>query len=390
MPSHSLKVGIDACNIRRGGGLTHLIQLLQAAEPMAAGIGEVVVWSRGEVLARLPERPWLLKRHEPALDGSLARRLAWQRLSLPATLRRERCDVLFAPAGLLPARAGMPTVTMSRNMLPFEPAEAARFGLFSPLWFKMRMLRIGQVRSMRRADGLIFLTDYARTHVLRALGRGVRDVRTIPHGLAERFFLPPRPAFPPASLSEARPFRLLYVSTVDMYKHQWTVVRAAGALRRAGVPVQLDLIGSPVPDALARLEKAMAEVDPAGEFVRYHGSVPFEQLHRHYQEADAFVFASSCENLPNILLEAMAAGLPIASSNMGPMPEVLGEAGVYFDPLNSASIAQALRTMIDDPGLRERLASQAYARAQLYSWRRCADDTLAFIADIAGRHERRP
>jgi glycosyltransferase involved in cell wall biosynthesis len=279
---------------------------------------------------------------------------------------------------------------MSRNMLPFEPAEVARLGTFSRRWFKMQLLRPAQAWSMRRADGLIFLTDYARRHITEAIGRGPKEVRTIPHGLAERFFLSPRPAVPHEALSENRPFKLLYVSVVDMYKHQWEVVRAVGELKQAGLPVRLDLVGSSLPNARLKLQGAIAAVDPAGTFITYHDSVPFEELHKRYQEADAFVYASSCENLPNILLEAMAAGLPIASSNMGPMPEVLGDAGVFFDPLDSHSIARAIQLLITDPALRDRLAGEAFERARSYSWSRCARDTFAFIKDIARQDARSP
>ena len=66
--------------------------------------------------------------------------------------------------------------------------------------------------------------------------------------------------------------------------------------------------------------------------------IPYHELHSEYKDADLGVFASSCENLPIILIEKMASGLPIACSNKGPMPEVLGSAGVYFDPENSYEI----------------------------------------------------
>jgi glycosyltransferase involved in cell wall biosynthesis len=315
--------------------------------------------------------------------------MAWQQFGLPAALRRERCGVLFAPGGLLPLRPGVPAITMSRNMLPFEPAEVARLGRYSRRWVKMQLLKPAQVSSMRRADGLIFLTGYARRHISKLLGRRDQEVRVIPHGLAERFFSPPRPAVPREALGGSRPFRLLYVSVVDMYKHQWHLVEAVGELRREGLPVRLDLIGSSLANAKVKLDQAMAAVDPDGDFITYHDSVPFEELHKRYAETDAFVYASSCENLPNILLEAMAAGLPIASSNMGPMPEILGEAGVYFDPLDVGSVANAIRLLIGDHALRDRLAGDALARARSYSWTRCAEDTFAFIGEIARRDAHR-
>ena len=111
--------------------------------------------------------------------------------------------------------------------------------------------------------------------------------------------------------------------------------------------------------------------------------MPFADLHTLYGEADGFVFASSCENLPNILIEAMAEGLPIACSNRGPMPEVLGDGGVYFDPTDVESIAECLLGLGKDPILRTRLAEAAWQNAQPYSWKRCADDTFDFIAQVA-------
>jgi glycosyltransferase involved in cell wall biosynthesis len=94
------------------------------------------------------------------------------------------------------------------------------------------------------------------------------------------------------------------------------------------------------------------------------------------------VFASSCENLPNILLEAMASGLPIACSNRLPMPEVLGPAGVYFDPLRPRQIEDALRQLFHDAQLRRHLAVAAFERAGQFSWSDCARDTFRFLADV--------
>jgi glycosyltransferase involved in cell wall biosynthesis len=126
-------------------------------------------------------------------------------------------------------------------------------------------------------------------------------------------------------------------------------------------------------------------LDPRREWIQYSGEIPFKRLHEIYQEAELFVFGSSCENMPNILLEAMAAGLPIASSNRGPMPEMLGEAGLYFDPEDPASIASSIWDLIESPELRTKLAKAAFERAKGYSWRRCADETFELLAQVANR-----
>jgi glycosyltransferase involved in cell wall biosynthesis len=127
----------------------------------------------------------------------------------------------------------------------------------------------------------------------------------------------------------------------------------------------------------------MRRLDPQRRFLRYLGPIPFEKLHELRERAEVFIFASSCENMPNILLEAMASAFPIACARRGPMPDILGEAGVYFDPERVEDIQRAIRELAADAELRARCAEEAHRRAAAYSWERCARDTFAFIARIA-------
>jgi len=287
---------------------------------------------------------------------------------------------LFVPGG----RGGggfRPFVTMSRNMLPFEGREWRRYGC-SWMAAKMFLLRFGQSRSLRNADGRIFLTEYARSVVARQAGlEGSQPV--IPHGVHPRFFRAPREQKPISQFSLGRPFTLLYVSKVEPYKHQWRVVEAIGMLKKR-LPIALCLVGDGVcRTSTRRLRETLRRVDPHGEFIQWLGDVPHERLPDCYHNADGFVFASSCENLPNILLEAMAAGLPIACSDRGPMPEVLGPAGVYFNPERAVEIAAAIQLLAEDRALRQSFAGAAHARARQYSWERCADETFAHLAAVA-------
>jgi glycosyltransferase involved in cell wall biosynthesis len=378
-----IHLGIDATNIRLGGGITHLSQLLQAGDPSAAGISRVTVWTSQSTASALPERPWLIKLSSTWMDASLPRRFLGQQFQLPNALKTAGCDVLFSPGGTLPAWSHVPTVTMAQNMLPFEPLEAMRFGRWSLMRLKMWLLQRSQSRSFRRANGLIFLTQYAHAAVSNALGGLLCPTALIPHGIEQRFLRQPRPQRSIAECTAADPFRVLYVSILMPYKHQIEVARAACLLRARGVPIEMRFIGAPWGVYGNQFRALLSELDPTDEFLLWSGPEPFDALHVFYQRADAFVFGSSCENLPNILIEAMAAGLPIACADCGPMPEVLGEAGVYFDPEVPASIADSLYRLAIDPNLRSRLAGAAWMQAKSYSWTRCAHDTFAFIAQVA-------
>jgi glycosyltransferase involved in cell wall biosynthesis len=371
-------LGIDASNLSSGGGVTHLVGLLGAATPERQGFRCVRVWTSSATAAQLAPKPWLEVRTPAALGRSLPWRLAWQRAALPKLALA--CDALLVPGGTAPYSHPC-LLAMSQNMLPFEAEERRRYGV-SRTGIRLALLRHTQGRTFRRARAVIFLTDYNE----RAVRRSVPDIgigRVIAHGIDERFRMAPRPARDLRECTPERPLRLLYVSIVDVYKHQWHVATAVCALRRAGLPVRLRLVGPAYGPALARLRRTLVAVDPRGEAVEYVGPVSYAALPEEYRQAEIAVFASSCETQPNILLEGMAASLPTACAERGPMPEILGGAGVYFDPESPESIARAIERLARDAGLRSTLATQASERTTGVTWAACADRTFGFAAELA-------
>ncbi|MDQ3172593.1 MAG: glycosyltransferase family 4 protein [Acidobacteriota bacterium] len=379
MNSDSLRVGVDASNIRAGGGVTHLAELLKAAEIRSEGIAKVTVWGGKDTLNCLPRHSWLHLQHERELDGPLLRRLAWQRTKL-TVLAKESCDVLFVPGGSYTG-SFRPFITMAQNQLLFESHERQRYR-FSRVNLRLKILKKTQHSTFRRAAGVIFLTNTTRQIVERRLGPSGKHV-VIPHGINPSFCRAPRNQQFASSYSATRPFRFLYVSIVDLYKHQWHVVEAVAELRARGIAVELELVGPSYPPALRRLRKAIGKFDPQGQFIHYRGPAANGDLVKQYQEADAFIFASSCESFSLVLVDAMAAGLPIACSNRSVLPEVLAGAGIYFDPEQPHEIARALESLIGDSSLREHYSRLSYERSQLYSWDRCAQQTFSFITAVA-------
>ena len=376
----SYTIGIDASNLRAGGGVTHLMELLRATHPAKHGIDRIVVWGGKPTLKALEAQPWLSKCNPSALDKGLLQRTIWQRYSLSQAARDEGCDVLFVPGGSYAGNFHN-VVTMSQNLLPFEMDELRRYG-WTSFTLKLLILRFVQSRAFRKTDGVIFLTEYARDVVLGVTGKLRNQTCIVPHGLNPRFIKVPKLQRVIAEYNDAHPYRVLYVSIIDHYKHQWHVVEAVSTLRKQGFPIVLDLVGPAYPPALKRLNQTIDRLDFERRWVHYHGAIPFNELHLRYADADLGLFASSCENMPNILLETMASGLPIACSRRGPMPEVLGQAGVFFNPEQPDDIARALRELIESPQTRTELARASYEKVQEYSWLRCADETFRFLKRV--------
>jgi glycosyltransferase involved in cell wall biosynthesis len=384
--NRGIRMAIDAANIRTGGGVTHLVEILRAVDPIAHGFEKICIWAPDSTLAQIEDRDWLEKRRLAHREGNLLGRVIWQRWTLPQVLKEWEANLLWVPGGSI-VPSFRPVVTMSRNMLPFEWRELRRFGM-SWIALKFLILRWNQGHSFRRADGTIFLTRYAYDAVTQVTGPLGGRTAIVPHGINARFQLPPRRQRTRSEFTTSDPVRVVYVSTIDEFKHQWSVVEAIGRLHREGIPIRLDLYGSARASTLPRLTAALKRVDRQGEFIRYWGAVDYKEIHKCYAAADLCVFASSCENLPNILIESMAAGLPIACSSRGPMPEVLRDAGIYFNPEKPTSIAQAVRYLVTTPRLRAEKASSASAIAANFSWSRCARETFEFLGTVASDRSR--
>lgn len=370
-----LKIGIDASRNRSGGAVAHLVGILTEGDPVSIGISEVHVWAYRALLDAIPDRTWLVKHNPPALGRSMLKQLWWQRFSFPGEVKLAGCQiVLNTDAGTI-SNVG-PAVTMSRDMLSYEPGVIELFG-FGRARLRLILLRYMQNRSLRAADGAIFLTRYAAKVIQQSCGV-LPSIAYIPHGVGEAFKQSRQlHAWPKAS---ERAIRCVYVSNAEMYKYQWVVVKAIALLRRRGHNLTLRLVGGGKGPAQKLLQDAIAAVDVDGKFVEQLAYLPQSELPDHLAQADLFVFASGCENMPNTLVEAMAVGLPIACSNRGPMPEVLADGGVYFDPEDADSIAGAIEKLIHSPELRQAVAQRAQTLSQQYNWKRCADETFAFLA----------
>ena len=375
-----MKLGINAFNIRVGGGLYHLVELLSSVNPLDYGFSTVVLWANQATLSKVPDKIWLQKVEVRALNKGWLSKLYWSFFIFPKEARH--CDLLFVPGGSYLGRF-KPFVNMFQNVVPFEPKERSRYLLKSPgLYVKYALLRMIQGLTCKRAQGAVFPSGYAKKLIYNSVKQmDTQRCTIISHGINPIF----RDAFVRDHSSKLDGvIRLLYVSTIDLYKHQWHLIKAAQMLRQKGFRVVLDLVGSVGnASALSRLQSAMKQADPSQAFIYYRGSVDYLALPALYHQADIFVFASSCESISSIVLEAMASRLPIACSNRSVMPEVLRDAGVYFDPEDIGSIVEAISCLIEDGGLRQSCADKAAQYASGYSWELCANQTFSFLKQIA-------
>lgn len=380
-----MTLGIDATNLRQGGGLQNILAILQRFDSVRDGFDRIILWAPSATLNALPDTPWLFKSHHPVFERGFVRRGLWQWHQLPREAEKAGVDLMFIPGGSAPG-GFQPSVVMFQNLLPFDPTA---FKLMQPsILQQIRLKVLGFIYnySFHRASGLIYLSAFAKERIIATVGQTFVDDVIIPHGIDSSFKSLERHHRSIEDCNPSAPFNLLYVSAIDFYKHPWQVVEAVAVFRAStGWPLKLMLAGPATSEvALARLQFAMRRFDPAGSFVEYLGEVPHADMPALYAYADIAVLASTCENLPMIVLEMMAMGLPIACSEYPAMRALLGEDAVWFDPASIASVVEALRALISDPQRRSEISQHNRSKAAAYDWDRVTREIFDFLRGRVG------
>ena len=205
----------------------------------------------------------------------------------------------------------------------------------------------------------------------------------IPHGHHPRFRpLPPgEVAAGLARLGVEQPY-VLFVGTLQPRKNLARVLEAFERLAARGLPHRLALVGQRgwLADPLfARIERPGS---PASGRVHLTGYLADDDLALVYTGAAALAFPSLYEGFGLPALEAMACGTPVLASNTSSLPEVVGDAALTADPLDTGAIAAALERLLIDEPLRAQLRERGLARAARFTWRRAAERTLAVLEDV--------
>lgn len=369
---------VNALSARLGGGQTYLHNLLNHIDCFS----ENQIYILASKSLSIPDDPRIVRiKIKWPTDNPFFRTL-WERYFLHHVLSKIRADILFCPGGLINSGPSdnWKTVTMSQNMIPFTPEIRSMYPIG---YMRLRnwLLERAMLKSIKNADLVIFISGFAKNVIQKYVGDQTINSITIPHGLTGHFKIPsgvvlPRPKWLPKGEY------LLYVSLFEVYKNHLQVVRGYHKLKQLrATPEKLILAGL---NSLPSGDIVRAEIERLGlgDDVILPGNIPYNDLPAVYHHAKVNIFASECENCPNILLEALGAGRPALVSNCEPMPEFGGDAVIYFDPSSPEDFACKLSQFIDNPEEMDLLAEKARKQSKLFDWGKTADQTWTAIRTL--------
>lgn len=310
--------------------------------------------------------------HKVTVKGSLWRTILYEQFSLPGLARRIKADVTFSPANYGPLLAPN-TVVLLRNALSVAFVERRITKVM--YW---AMIYVGTLFSVFVARNVISVSEYARKATVTGMfDWAPRKFQTIPHGVNEDFTA--------TSVGERSETNLLCVSDIYVQKNLHTLFKALPKIRNRFPDVTLKIAGAALdPQYLTRL-KHLSEHENVADVVDFVGSVDVDTLQELYDSCAVFVFPSTVETFGNPLVEAMACGCPIATSNTAAMPEVAGDTAAYFNPHDADDMARVIIDLLENPDKREALGKRAVERAKMYSWEETARKTADVLIDAAQR-----
>jgi glycosyltransferase involved in cell wall biosynthesis len=304
-------------------------------------------------------------------------RLGWLHLMLPFELAAARLDVLHFANYQVPLVVRSPVVVTLHDLsLLLRPHEhpRRRVALVTPV------LR----RSVARAAAVVTPSQAVRADALATLRLDPARVHVVPEAAAPSF----RRRADPATVDDIaaryglRPGFVLHVGTIQPRKNLVRLVDAYAWLRQRGVEVPLVLAG-PSGWGMEPVLRRIARDDVAG-WVRVVGHVPDGDLVALLSLAGVVAVPSLDEGFGLPVIEALACGAPVVTSDRGALREVAGEAALVIDPTDTAALADALSRALHDRELRERLSTAGPARAARFSWDAAATAMLGVYRAAAG------
>lgn len=333
---------------------------------------KVTAWVNSEGLAAYPQWDERCEWADAGLSwNDRAKRLTWESSALPRRIRRTKPTLLHSMTNTACRNPGCPqlsTIFDATQVLQPAPSLASR--AFRSL------LRA----SADRSDLVMTISESAARDIAAAFKIGPDRIRV--SLLAAR-----RPYEPDSRAAIEKRFGLdpdaqffLTPASRRPNKNIASLIRAFAQVDHPSKPLLL-LAGADggADDEFARL---IAELG-LGDRVRMLGWITDQELDSLYNHALGLIFPSLMEGFGLPILEAMQSGCPVATSNASSMPEVGGDAAIYFDPLDQAEIAVAMTRLADDPSLRAALKTAGLERSKSFDWAMTADATVAAYRELA-------
>lgn len=334
-----------------------------------------LLYRNPEQLGRFADRPEVTERALPAPDA-----LAWDQVAVPWALRGSGADVVFHPKFTVPLATSVPSVMVLHGADWFFPDQARYYNRLNA-WYMRRMLPL----FCRRAARILSVAELTTADIHRAVRLPEGKVRTVYFAPGRQF----RPIRDREELARVRrryrlPERFIFTLSKPLGDRRKNLAGVLEAYRRFHGLTDHKLVIGGKDCNLYRRAYGIPETG-WGADVHFPGWIDQAEMPAVYSLADLYLYPSNLEAFPIPITEAMACGTPIVTSEANGLREIAGDAAVRVDPSDAEAICCAVREVLTDRARHAELAAKGLERARMFSWDRCASETLRVLEEAALR-----
>ncbi len=359
-----LRIVINGIHAKTGGGVTYLRNIL----PLFSEMPEIELHlflhkDQFEQFYPINEKVnVVLFSYQPTFFQTLI----WEQLAIPIKAWAMRSDVLYSPANYGPILAQNHVILLRNAVSVIKLTRKPTQILY---WLGVSAATLFSFLSAKRS---IAVSAYAK----KILTFGFPAILTkkcaiVHHGVTQ--------PIPEETQNAELGTDLLAVSNIYIQKNYHTLIQAFGILIKKRPKLKLTIIGQEIDQTYSNSLKKLVMKLKIGENISFKGHLNTTELMAYYKNCRVFVFPSLVETFGNPLLEAMSFGVPIVCSKRAAMPEILQDAGLYFNPKDKYDIADKIEHILSDSELSKKLGKMAFLRANTFLWSKSAKQTIEVL-----------
>ncbi|MEK7569862.1 MAG: glycosyltransferase family 1 protein [Patescibacteria group bacterium] len=323
-------------------------------------------------------RPNVKVKHFPFSQYGKYLSFGYSHMLITAYLLKEGLDVLHIPAGSIPLTYPKKVVYTMHDVAIFKHPE------WFPSSFVSRNVLVPQ--TLRKADAIIAVSGSTAKDLKQLFNINAKKITTIHHGFdVQKIPLKRRATETLAKFKLPKQY-FLFVGTLEPRKNVENLMRAFKQLQEK-TPAAKDVVLVLAGQYGYHSEQIMQEMLDLGlkRSIRYLGYVSHNEKLELIKHATAFTFPTLYEGFGLPVLEALALGVPVITSNNSSLPEITGKAAILVDPKNVNDIARAMRDILTKPATVQRLQAAGPKQALSFSWDTCAQETMKVYRKVVGK-----
>ncbi len=301
----------------------------------------------------------------------------WEQYALPRAVKKVKADLLHCTSNTAPVHCSVPIIVTLHDIIFLEKKRGGNKSLYQKMGWYYRRLVVPAV--LKKCRHIITVSEYERKHIIETLNISEKRISAIYNGYNSHFkHIDHYSTVTSKYINEDK--YLFFLGNTDPKKNTERILKAYSQYALTDF--------HPVPLLVADLKKEIIDniirklgIEEVSHLIIPSGYIINSDLPAIYSGAVGFIYASLRESFGIPILESMACGTPVITSNISAMPEIAGDAALLVDPYSESEIKNAITLLIQDSSVGLRMREKGYERITHFSWEKTAVNTLNLYRD---------